>query len=75
MEKKSELAIKFGTELRRIRQEQNRSQESFADDCGIHRTYVGNVERAEKVVSIDMARRLVSNLGLSLSQFFEGMGE
>lgn len=75
MEKKSELAVKFGAEVRRIRQEQGRSQESFADDCGIHRTYMGNIERGEKVVSIDMARRVVRQLGLSLSRFFELMGE
>ena len=75
MEKKSELAIKFGAEVRRVRQEQGWSQEGFADACGIHRTYIGNVERGEKVVSIDMAKRVVDKLGLSLARFFEQLGE
>lgn len=67
--------MKVGAEIRRIRQEQKRSQESFADDCGINRTYMGNIERGEKVISIDMAKRLAAGLGLTLSQLFAGIEE
>ncbi|BDI32596.1 hypothetical protein CCAX7_46470 [Capsulimonas corticalis] len=70
MEKRSALAIKVGQAVRRIRKEQNRSQELFADDCGINRTYMGNIERGEKVISIDMAKKIATNLGLTLAQFF-----
>lgn len=75
MMEKSEFALKVGAEIRRLRLERGRSQEDFADECGVHRTYMGSVERGEKVMSIEMARRIVSTLGVSLSQFFVGVGE
>ncbi len=44
--------------LRRLRARQGLSQEALADKAGIHRTYVGSVERAERNVSIDNICRL-----------------
>lgn len=75
MKEKSDLAVKVGEQIRRLRRERKRSQEDFAEDCGIHRTYMGAIERGEKVVSIDMVRRVVGVLGLTLSQFFSQIGE
>ena len=75
MEKKSELDVKVGAEIRRIRQEQKRSQEGFAYDCGINRAYMGILERGEKAMSIDMAKRIMLGLGLSLGEFFTGISE
>jgi len=70
MKNKSELAVKVGETVRRLRKEQKFSQEAFADNCEIHRTYMGSIERGEKVISIEIAKRLASHLGLSLSEFF-----
>lgn len=75
MKDKSELAVKVGERVRHLRRERKRSQEDFADDCGVHRTYIGAIERGEKVISIDMANRVVGALGLTLSQFFAQIGE
>ena len=75
MKERSPLAVKLGLEIRRQRLEQQRSQEAFADDCGINRTYMGNIERGEKVVSIDMIKRIVAGPGLTLGQFFTALGE
>jgi transcriptional regulator with XRE-family HTH domain len=75
MREKSELAVKFGEEVRQLRSNRKRSQEDFAEDCGIHRTYVGAIERGEKVVSLDMAKRVTAALGLTLSQFLARIGE
>ena len=75
MKEKSELAVKVGQEVRRRRLEKKRSQENFADDCGVHRTYMGSIERGEKVISIDMAKRIATTLGVELSTFFAGIGE
>jgi len=68
--KKTDLTIKVGAEIRRLRQAQGHSQEGFADDCGIHRTYMGSIERGETAVSIEMAKRVVAKLGITLGQFF-----
>jgi transcriptional regulator with XRE-family HTH domain len=75
MKEKSALAVAIGKEIRRIRLEQRRSQEGLADDCGINRTYMGNVERGEQDISVAMTKRIVSNLGLTLTEFFGKLGE
>jgi len=42
------------------------SQEALADLAGLHRTYVGSVERAERNVSIDNMERLASALNMDV---------
>lgn len=36
---------RLGLNLKRLREEQGFSQESFADHCGLHRTYISGIER------------------------------
>lgn len=69
------LTKKVGLEIRRLRTEQGLSQEDFAEECGLHRTYVGAVERGEKTVTLETAKRILNALGLSMGQFFQHMGE
>ena len=57
--------ILFATNLRREREERGLSQETFADLCGLHRTYVGSVERGERNIGIDNIERFSSALGLN----------
>jgi len=64
------LAKPVGALIRQLRREQGLSQEEFADLCGLHRTYVGAIERGEKTVTIETAYKIVSALNLSLSAFF-----
>lgn len=68
------LTHSFGEEVRRLRRERGLSQEDFADECGLHRTYVGAVERGEKTVTIETANKIVKALGLSLADFFRQIG-
>ena len=75
MREKSELAEKVGEHIRDLRRQRKRSQEDFAEDCEIHRTYMGAIERGEKVISIDMAKKVVNALGFTLSQFFSQIEE
>lgn len=56
----------FAENLRKARQTKGISQEELAELAGLHRTYVGSVERAERNVSIDNMERLASALGASL---------
>jgi transcriptional regulator with XRE-family HTH domain len=46
------------------------SQEELAEHAGLHRTYVGSVERAERNVSIEQMERIAVALGLPLRAFF-----
>jgi transcriptional regulator with XRE-family HTH domain len=56
----------FAANLRKVRLERGLSQERFADLSGVHRTYVGSVERGERNVSIDNMERFASALGVDL---------
>jgi len=46
--------------LRAVRRARGISQEELADLAGLHRTYVGSIERAERTVSIDNIERLAN---------------
>jgi transcriptional regulator with XRE-family HTH domain len=64
------IAKKFGALIRHLRTRAGWSQEEFADRCGLHRTYIGAIERGEKTVTIETANRLAKALSLNLSQIF-----
>ncbi len=69
------LAGKVGREIRRLREAAGHSQEAFAYLCGLHRTYIGSVERSEKTLTLESAKKIVAALGLTLGQFFAAIGE
>ena len=54
--------------VRRIRRLQEISQEELAARAGLHRTYVGEVERGERNPSIDVMERLAQGLSVSLAE-------
>lgn len=56
------LALK----MRELRRKRKLSQESLAARAGLHRTYVGAIERGERNVSIDNIERIAKALGCSI---------
>lgn len=52
--------------IRRLRYERGLSQEELADNCGLHRTYVGSVERGERNVTLSSLEVLAKALGVSV---------
>jgi transcriptional regulator with XRE-family HTH domain len=67
------MSIKQGKNLREIladnvrtnRKQKGLSQEDLADLCGLHRTYIGAIERAEQNVTLRTLESLASSLGVS----------
>lgn len=55
----------LGRNLRSHRRSQALSQEAFADALGLHRTYIGALERGTKNLSLRTVERLADRLGLS----------
>lgn len=55
----------FGLRVRELRLEQGLSQEALAELAGIHRTYVGSVERGERNIALDNINALADALGVS----------
>ncbi len=61
----------FARNLRAYRLEKSLSQEGLADLSGLHRTYVGSVERGERNIAIDNMERLAAALKLKLSNLLD----
>ena len=59
------LRKKFGANVRNLRKLRGFSQESFADACGLHRTYIGGIERGERNVCLNNIARIANTLGVS----------
>lgn len=56
----------FGERLRDLRASAGLSQEALAEKAGLHRNYIGHIERAEKTASLDVLVRLAGAFELSL---------
>jgi transcriptional regulator with XRE-family HTH domain len=67
---KADIRSRFGTRIRQLRTQKGWSQEAFADLVGVHRTYIGSIERAEQNVSLINIERLAATLGVSLAELF-----
>ena len=55
----------FANNVRRERAARGWSQEALADAAGLHRTYIGSVERCERNISIDNIARVAAAFGVS----------
>lgn len=63
---KREILIKFGKKVREKRIGFGWSQEELASRAGIHRTYVGMIERAEKNITLTNIEKIAKALGTKI---------
>ena len=63
--------IAFGTRVAKLRREKNISQEALAFECGINRTYIGEIERGEKTPSLITIVKIAAGLGISKSELMD----
>jgi len=64
---KNELLTTFGDTIRELRESQGWSQEQFAVKAGLHRTYIGSVERGERNITLNSTWRIAEALNISAS--------
>ncbi len=67
------MLIAFGEAVRRYRKDKGFSQEAFADECGIDRSYMGGVERGERNLALVNIERIITALGMQPSEFFKAL--
>ena len=65
-----DIRIRFGTRVRSLRNDRGWSQEAFADRAGLHRTYIGSIERGEQNISLENIEKVAATLGVSLAELF-----
>ena len=70
---RSDIAVRFGQAVRKLRLEQKLSQEELAERCDLHRTYISDIELGKRNVSLENIERIVTALDRSLPDFFREM--
>lgn len=68
--KKSAILIEFGSVIRELRLERQISQEALADICGLHRTYVSDIELGKRNISLENIERIANALGVTIEFIF-----
>ncbi len=73
MKRAPEIPERFGQRVRVLRQAKALSQEAFAAQCGLDRTYVSGIERGRRNVSLRNIEVIAKALGISLSELMKGL--
>lgn len=68
-----DICKKFGDRVHKLRVAQGLSQEVLAQKAGLHRTYIGGIERGERNISLLNIQKLAIALKLSLSEMMNDL--
>ena len=63
----------FGKRVRRLREAAKWSQEELAERCGLHRTYIGAIERGERNLALLNIQKIARAFSLMFSKLVEGL--
>ena len=70
MKSNSTILIQFGNRIKILRKEKRLSQEELAHKAGLHRTYIGMIERAEKNISLINIEKIANALEIKIDKLF-----
>ena len=62
---------RLGLNLKKLREEQGFSQESFADHCGLHRTYISGIERGVRNPTVIILDKIAKGLKVPAGQLLD----
>jgi len=68
---KESIQVSFGKKVRELRIKSGYSQEGFAFECGLHRTYIGCIERGEKNITILNIEKIAKALNVEIYKLFQ----
>lgn len=71
MNKSKALHKTIASNLLRLRMQKGFSQEGFAEACGLHRTYIGAIERAERNITLSTLQKIADALDIEIIQLFK----
>ena len=67
---KEPILLQFGQRIQEIRKARNLSQEKLAELAGVHRTYIGMIERAEKNITLCNIEKIAHALKVDIKDLF-----
>lgn len=70
MEKDKQLLIRFGQKVQSLRKDLGISQEELAFRSGLHRTYIGMIERAERNITLVNIKKIADALNVNIKDLF-----
>jgi len=62
---------RLGLRIRRLREKANISQEALGQIAGLHRTYIGAIERGERNPSVLSLKKIADSLKVTLGELFD----
>ncbi len=68
-----DVGSRFGVRLRQMRKERSMTQLQMATDFGIDRSYISDVERGRKSISLPMLEVIALGMKVSLSDLFRDL--
>jgi len=68
--RKYKICQQFGRKVKRLRKRKSLSQEDFASNVGIHRTYMGKIERGESNPPLHTIYKIAKALKTHISELF-----
>jgi transcriptional regulator with XRE-family HTH domain len=70
-----DIRARLGANIRRLRLEKGWSQEAYADEAGIHRTYVSDIERGARNPTITVVEKLAGPLEVTAGALLDAPGK
>ncbi|MBI0060690.1 MULTISPECIES: helix-turn-helix domain-containing protein [Gilliamella] len=71
MRNSDKIKVLFGQRVKKLRQQAGMSQETFADKCGLDRTYVSGIERGIRNPTLEVIEVIARGLDIELNHLFD----